>query len=217
MDPDATPLIPEAREPIPVPGFPLTRRDGYEPLAVDRWVADAALRIDELSGLLQAAQLRASAADAQARAGATEDRRTSAVLDRALQTVLEQAGIATDGVLGEARSHAVALVAVAQRQAELIVADAEVKADQLLAQRRAEIELAVGDRLLELRRVTAEVEVIRAAQRVALGTARSAADQLAAVAKTLEPPQAQQAPVLLDLTDGGQRPPTVVGQTELAG
>lgn len=216
MDPVVDPMIPDARPPLPVPGFPLTRKDGYDPLSVDRWVADAALRIDELTGLLKAAHLRASAAESESRADAVEDRRASAVLDRALKTVLEQAGTATDGVLNEARAHAVALVAVAQRQAELVIADAEVKADQLLAHRRVEIDVALAERTQQLRVLSAEVEVMRAAHHVALGVARSSAEQLAAAARALEPREPQAGPVLLDLTDG-QQPPSVVDRAELTG
>jgi hypothetical protein len=216
MDPVVDPMIPDARPPIPVPGFPRTRRDGYDPLSVDRWVAEAAVRIDELTGLLKAAHLRASAAGSEARADAVEDRRASAVLDRALKAVLEQAGTATDGVLNEARAHAVAFVAVAQRQAELVIADAEVKADQLLAQRRIEVDVALAERTQQLRVLSAEIEVMRAARRVALGVARSSAEQLAAAAKALQPQKPRAVPVLLDLTDG-QKPPTVVDRAELTG
>jgi DivIVA domain-containing protein len=205
-----------------MPRFTEARR-GYDPHEVDRWVANVSRRLEELSTFaadaehrLKQAELRAAeahgradAAEAQARAAESraasrQVRGVSARLDAALQEVLLEAGRATDAVLAEARAQAVALVAAAQQQSELVVADATVQGEVAAARRRKEIDDALSKRIAEQERLAGEVEVLKSAQRLAAGSARSVLDQLGAVAATLDRPTdlRTQARVVIDLTDG---------------
>jgi DivIVA domain-containing protein len=219
---ERTPMFLDPRPPTAMPRFTEVRR-GYDPHEVDRWVANVSRRLEELSTSaadaehrLKQAELRAAeahgradAAEAQARAAESraasrQVRGVSARLDAALQEVLHEAGRATDAVLAEARVQAVALVAAAQQQSELVVADATVQGEVAAARRRSEIDDALSKRIAEQERLAGEVEVLRSAQRLAAGSARSLLDQLGAVAATLDQSTdvRTQARVVIDLTEG---------------
>jgi cell division septum initiation protein DivIVA len=219
---ERAPLFLDPRPPTPMPRFREVRR-GYDPLEVDRWVVNVSRRLEQLSAFaadaearLNQAELRAAAAHgraeaaeaqaraAEARAASRQVRGISARLDAALNTVLAEAGKATDAVLAEARAQAVSLVAAAQEQSELVVADAAVQGEVAAAHRRREIDDLLSERIAEQERLSGEVEVLRAAQRLAAGSARSVLDQLGAVAAALDQPSpsATQARVVIDLTEG---------------
>lgn len=223
---ERAPLFLDRRLPTPRPRFAEVRR-GYHPDEVDRWAANVTHRLDELTALaveaeqratqaeLRAAEAigRADAAEAQARAveeraASRQVRGVSERLDAALRAVLEEAGKATDAVLAEARAQAVAMVAAAQQQSELVVADAAVQGEVAAARRRREIDEALAARIAEQERLAGEVEVLRTAQRLAAGSARSVLDQLGAVAAALgddhdgEAGHDAGAGILIDLTDG---------------
>jgi len=184
---------------VPLPHFPAARREGYDRLSVDRWVATATRELAEAAERVRAAEQHPPRA---AVARPTPSEQAGSVLDHALTAIIQRAGVGADGVLDEAKAQAVALVTVAQRQAELLLADAQVRADRLEMERRAEVEAGIADRVAQLERLNAEVEVARAARQSAQGLARSAADQLVAAAKALEVPLPRRA--VIDLTDGSR-------------
>lgn len=215
-------MILDPRPPVTLPQFSTVRRGGYRPLEVDRWVASVSRRVDELTVYADSAEQRVRLAeqrvqvaedqvrlaedrarDAVRRAAGVEARSISDALDQALRAVLDEAGKATDAVLAEARARAVALVAVAQQESDRVTADAAVQGEVTVARRRQEIDAVLADRLAEQDRLAGEVEVLRAAQRLAAGSARSLLDHLGAVAAALDP-AAPEPSVVIDLTEGSQ-------------
>ena len=215
MEGEISPMILDPRPPVALPQFTTVRR-GYQRLEVDRWVASVSRRLHDLAAFAEVAEQRVRLAEAtaqaaedrvraaEARAVTMETRGISARLDMALRTVVEEAGNATDAVLAEARARAVELVVMAQQQSELVVADAAVRGEVAAARRREEIDVALADRRAEQARLAGEVELLRAAQRLAAGSARSVLDQLGAVAAALDPAAPADDGVVIDLTEGNQ-------------
>ena len=211
-------MILDPRPPVSLPRFETVRR-GYRPLEVDRWVASISRRVHELARFAETAEQRVQIAEqrlqvaedqvrlaedrtreAERRVAGLEARGISDALDTALRTVLDEAAKATDAVLAEACARAVGLVAIAQRESDRVTADAAVQGEVAVARRRQEIDAVLADRLAEQDRLAGEVKVLRTAQRLAAGSARSLLDQLAAVAAALDP-TAPDSQVVIDLTE----------------
>lgn len=179
--------------------FPLVPGGGYHPGAVDWWVRAAVDHMEDLSARVEAAEARSRRLGPMPR---------SEALDRALRTVLEEAGRAADSILAEARERAVSLVDVAQRQADEVTTRAEVDAATLLERRRVEVEASLHRLTEERDRLQREVDLLRMADRVAYDAARGALEHLRASLAVVEG-RPRPARTVLDLTDGA-RPPEVL-------